>query len=55
MGDSSFIPFATASVIGGWASNIHFRPGEFNFLREARNSGTAAALEAAERHFGDNE
>lgn len=43
--------FATASVIGGWASNVHFRPGEFNFLREVKHSGLEAALEASERYF----
>jgi len=43
--------FATAAVIAGWASNVHFRPGEFNFLREARNSGLAAALKAADDYF----
>lgn len=45
--------FAAASVIGGWASNIHFRPGEFNFLREARNQGVDKALAAADQYFGD--
>lgn len=45
--------FAAATVIGGWASNIHFRPGEFNFLREARNAGVVSALKAADRYFGD--
>lgn len=44
---------ATAAVIGGWASNIHFRPGEFNFLREVRNSGLDAALQASEDYFGN--
>jgi enoyl-CoA hydratase/carnithine racemase len=45
--------FATATAVGAWASNVHFRPGEFNFLREARNAGVEAALAAAERHFSD--
>lgn len=44
---------ATAAVIGGWASNIHFRPGEFNFLRKARNSGLDAALEASGEYFSN--
>ena len=43
--------FATAAAVGGWASNIHFREGEFNFLREARNHGVPAALAAADAHF----
>lgn len=43
--------FATAAAVGAWASNVHFRPGEFNFLREVRNHGLDAALAAAERHF----
>lgn len=44
--------FATAAAVGAWASNVHFREGEFNFLREARNHGLEAALAAADRHFG---
>ncbi|HVZ42221.1 MAG TPA: enoyl-CoA hydratase/isomerase family protein [Ramlibacter sp.] len=43
--------FATAAAVGAWASNVHFRPGEFNFLREMRDHGLEAALAAAERHF----
>ncbi len=43
--------FATAAAVGAWASNVHFRPGEFNFLREVRNHGLDAALAAADRHF----
>ena len=43
--------FATATTVGAWASNIHFRPGEFNFLREVRNEGMDAALTAADEHF----
>ncbi len=42
---------ATAAVIGGWASNVHFRPGEFNFLREVKNSGLDAALDASDEYF----
>ena len=42
----------TAAAVGGWSSNIHFRPGEFNFLREARDHGVPAALDAAAAHFG---
>ena len=43
--------FATAATVGAWASNIHFRPGEFNFLREVRNQGLDSALTAADTHF----
>ena len=43
--------FATATAVGAWASNVHFRPGEFNFLREARNSGLDAALKASDDYF----
>ena len=42
--------FATATAVGAWASNVHFRPGEFNFLREVREQGLEAALAAATRH-----
>ena len=43
--------FATATAVGAWASNLHFRPGEFNFLRTVRNEGLAAALDFAQEHF----
>ena len=46
--------FATATAVGAWASNVHFRPGEFNFLREARNSGFDAALKASEQYFKED-
>ncbi len=42
--------FAAATTVGAWASNLHFRPGEFNFLRAVRNDGLDAALAAAEEH-----
>jgi enoyl-CoA hydratase len=42
--------FATAAAVGAWASNLHFQPGEFNFLREARDQGLEAAVDAARRH-----
>lgn len=42
---------ATAAVIGGWASNVHFRPGEFNFLREVKHRGIDAALQASDDYF----
>ena len=43
--------FATAAAVGAWATNVHFRAGEFNFLREARDKGLDAALAAAGEHF----
>ena len=43
--------FATAAAVGAWATNVHFRPGEFNFLREVRERGLDAALAAADEHF----
>lgn len=43
--------FATATAVAAWASNVHFREGEFNFLREVRRQGLQGALDAAERHF----
>jgi len=43
--------FAAASVVAGWGTNLHFRKGEFNFLREARTHGIDAALRLAEDHF----
>ncbi len=45
--------FAAASVIGGWGSNVHFRSGEFNFLRAVRDHGEAAAMAQAEAYFED--
>ena len=44
--------FAAATTVGAWASNLHFRAGEFNFLREVRDHGLDAALGAAQEHFG---
>ena len=43
--------FATATTVGAWASNLRFRPGEFNFLCEARNAGLEAALAASDAYF----
>ncbi len=43
--------FATAAAVGAWASNLHFRPGEFNFLREVKRSGLDAALKASGEYF----
>jgi enoyl-CoA hydratase/carnithine racemase len=42
---------AAAAVISGWGTNIHFRAGEFNFLRQARQAGIGAALRAGRDHF----
>ena len=44
--------FAVATVMGAMASNIHFRPGEFNFLRELRDHGQAEARRRAQEYFG---
>ena len=43
--------FAAATTVAAWASNLHFRPGEFNFLREVRDRGLDAAIGAAAEHF----
>ena len=42
---------AAAAVVAGWGTNIHFRDGEFNFLREAGKNGIDEALRAGLRHF----
>jgi enoyl-CoA hydratase len=44
--------FATATLMSAMSSTIHFRPGEFNFLRARRNAGTASALDQARRAKG---
>ncbi len=44
--------FATATVVGASMSNIHFQPDEFNFLREQRDQGSAAAVAAARTRRG---
>jgi enoyl-CoA hydratase/carnithine racemase len=46
--------FATATAVAAWASNVHFRDGEFNFLRAMRDHGVEAAVAAAERHFASS-
>ncbi|MEW2521660.1 enoyl-CoA hydratase/isomerase family protein [Actinacidiphila alni] len=38
------LSFAATTVVGASLSNIHFQPGEFNFLREVRHEGAEAAL-----------
>lgn len=43
--------FAAAVIASGWGTNIHFREGEFNFLREARQNGLSAALGSARSYF----
>ena len=42
---------AAAAVIGGWGTNIHFRPGEFNVPRQAKLGGLRAALKEGRDHF----
>ncbi|HVW42776.1 MAG TPA: enoyl-CoA hydratase/isomerase family protein [Amycolatopsis sp.] len=39
--------FATAAMMTAMSSTIHFREGEFNFLRERKNRGLEAAIERA--------
>jgi enoyl-CoA hydratase len=36
--------FATATVVGASMSNLHFQPGEYNFLKDVREAGPDAAL-----------
>ena len=45
--------FATATAVGAWASNVHFRPGEFNFLREVKRTGLDVALKASDKYFNE--
>ena len=47
--------FATATAVGAWASNVHFRPGEFNFLREVKHAGLDAALKASDKYFNEHD
>ena len=42
---------AAAAVIAGWGSNLHFRTGEFNLLREMRDDGEEGARRRGESHF----
>lgn len=42
---------AAAAVVGGWGTNVLFREGEFNFLRQARQAGVDAALLAGRDYF----
>lgn len=41
------LSFAAATVVGASMSNLHFQPGEFNFLKEQRDHGSDAALAAS--------
>ncbi len=43
--------FAAASVVAGWGTNVHFREGEFNFLREARAHGLQEAMRRSDEYF----
>jgi enoyl-CoA hydratase/carnithine racemase len=45
--------FGAAAVVAGWGTNIHFRAGEFNFLKEAKSAGVQAALLRAREYFSD--
>ena len=47
--------FATATAVGAWASNVHFRPGEFNFLRAVRHAGLDAALAESNAYFNEDD
>lgn len=41
--------FATATMMAAMSSAIHFRPGEFNFLRDRRKLGVDEAVRQAEK------
>ena len=41
--------FATATYMSAMSSTIHFRPGEFNFLRARRALGVEEAVRQAEQ------
>jgi enoyl-CoA hydratase len=43
--------FAIATMMGAMSSNIHFRPGEYNFLKSMRDAGAGAALRDAAEHM----
>jgi enoyl-CoA hydratase len=47
--------FAAAAVLGGWASNIHHRPGEFNFFRALRDEGAPGAMARSNEYFAGDE
>jgi enoyl-CoA hydratase len=41
------LSFAAATVVGASMSNLHYQPGEFNFLKELRDKGADAAVAAS--------
>lgn len=43
--------FARAAMAEATASNIHHRPGEFNFLKARRDHGVAQAIALAKAHY----
>jgi len=43
--------FGAAAVLGAWSTNIHFRDGEFNLLREMKQIGRTKALHKSDEHF----
>ncbi len=45
--------FAIATMMGAMASNVHFRPGEFNFLRALRDGDPHQVLRDAAADFAD--
>jgi enoyl-CoA hydratase len=44
--------FAATTVVAASMSNIHFQPGEYNFLRDLRDNGPDAALANSRRNLG---
>lgn len=46
------LSFAAATVVGASTSNLVYQPGEFNFLREARERGLDGALRVAAGNDG---
>ncbi|TCB97216.1 enoyl-CoA hydratase/isomerase family protein [Micromonospora zingiberis] len=45
--------FAATTVVGASLSNIHFQPGEYNFLRDLRDNGVDEALSTSRRGLRD--
>lgn len=43
--------FAATTVVAASMSNIHFQPGEYNFLRDLRDSGPESAIATSRRDF----
>jgi enoyl-CoA hydratase/carnithine racemase len=48
------LSFAATTVVAASLSNIHFQPGETNFLREMRHQGRDSALETSRRDLVGN-